>query len=225
MLQNDHIYRYAVSYFKSLLDTFNSYVATPEKSYYLYLANFLSSCFRSFSFIINPSGNYVPDIVVTSKNYIIGYIEVVPLETDFSSIHDEKRVKDFVVMFDNLILTNLFTFELFQNRRRIDAVTIGNLNTFLKGNLPAVKNIDKFNSIMQNFLSKKLSQVKSKDGYIHTSISAEAVEDLRWLEEIVFGGSRKGSKKAIISKAIKYLKEKFDKGEVDINDIKKELGK
>lgn len=101
----------------------------------------LKTCFEEYSkakgfdseVIIHPklSLGGMPDLLLRRKSSIVGHIEVKDIPSKLEEIEKSPQLKSYQHAYPNLLLTDLFTFVLFRNGRKIGTATLANKNTLL----------------------------------------------------------------------------------------------
>ena len=96
----------------------------------------------------------MPDMLLRNQNGIIGHIEVKDIPNKLEETEKTNQLTSYRHAYPNLILTDLFSFFLFRNGRKVSTATLANKNSLLLSR-KVPKIIDAVNSekLLDSFLS------------------------------------------------------------------------
>jgi len=96
----------------------------------------------------------MPDMLLKGKNGIIGHVEVKDLPADLLETEKTKQLTLYRRVYPNLILTDLFTFILYREGKKICTATLANKNTLLIGRrIPKLDDIPSVEKLFDVFLN------------------------------------------------------------------------
>ena len=101
----------------------------------------------------------MPDILLRSESGIIGHIEVKDIPTNLADIEKTSQLVSYRHAYPNLILTDLFTYLLFRNGRKIAMATMANKNLLLVSRtVPTISDATDFGTLFDSFLTYRVPE-------------------------------------------------------------------
>lgn len=96
----------------------------------------------------------MPDMLLRNQSGIIGHVEVKDIPNNLEEIQKTKQLTSYRHAYPNLILTDLFTFLLFRNGKRISTATLANKNSLLLSRkIPTMTDTTNVEKLLDTFLS------------------------------------------------------------------------
>ena len=96
----------------------------------------------------------MPDMLLRSQSGIIGHVEVKDIPNNLEETEKTKQLASYRQAYPNLILTDLFTFLLFRNGKKVSTATLANKNSLLLSRkVPKIVDAANIEKLLDSFLS------------------------------------------------------------------------
>jgi hypothetical protein len=96
----------------------------------------------------------MPDMLLRSQSGIIGHVEVKDIPNNLEETQKTKQLASYRQAYPNLILTDLFTFLLFRNGKKVSTATLANKNPLLLSRkVPKIVDAVNVEKLLDSFLS------------------------------------------------------------------------